>query len=159
MEIIDYLDIYENDVKELLLELQEHISDIDIDGYNIVTDEYKNKYFNKTIKEVNKYEGKILLAKENDEIVGLVVGLINNEEIDTYDFKAPKRGRITELIVSKKYRSKGLGKILLNKMENHLNSVGCKCILLDVFAFNNRAISFYENNGYYSRTMEMMKKL
>ena len=33
------------------------------------------------------------------------------------DYKWPKRGKITELIVTNKIRSKGIGQVLINKIE------------------------------------------
>ena len=91
MEIIDYSSKYDNDIKDLLVELQEHIVKIDKEKYNILTDDYRDKYFEKTMDEVNKYEGKILLAVEKEKVIGLIVGLINNEKEKTYDFCAPKK--------------------------------------------------------------------
>lgn len=155
--IIEYDDKYIEKVKDLLVELQEHIVLIDKEKYNILTDEYRDKYFMKTIKEIKENEGKMLLYKENDQIIGLIVGLINNEAEDTYDFKVPKRGRITELVVSKKSRSNGVGKILLQHMENYLKIKGCKDILLGAFAYNVEAIKFYEKNGYHIRMTDMTK--
>lgn len=156
--IIEYEAKYQEEVKDLLVELQEHIAEIDKEHYNVVGDNYKEKYFNKTIEELEKYKGKMYLYKEKEEIVGLVVGLINNEEIETYDFKAPKRGRVSELVILKRCRQKGYGKILLNAMEDYLKSVGCKDILIGVFAYNESAIQFYEKNGYHTRMTEMTKK-
>lgn len=98
------------------------------------------------------------LYKANEDIVGLVVGLINNEEISSYDYKAPKTERITELVVSSKYRQKGYGTILLKTMEQYLKSIGCQDILLGVFAYNENAIKFYKKNGYHTRLVEMIKK-
>lgn len=158
MEIIDYSSQYDDYIKDLLVELQEHIVEIDREKYNILTADYREKYFVKTIDEVNKYEGKIFLAKEDDTIVGLVVGLINNEDEETYDFHAPKRGRVTELVVSKRYRSKGIGKQLLDRMESYFKEGGCKGLLIDVFAYNENAYKFYCKNGYFDRSIEMMKK-
>lgn len=155
--IIEYDSKYDESIKSLLLELQEHIVQIDKEYYNVVGNNYKNEYFNKTIEEIEKYAGKMYLYKEGEEICGLVVGLINNDEIDTYDFKAPKRGRISELVVSNKHRQKGYGKALLNAMEDYLKSLGCVDILIGVFAYNNGAIKFYENNGYHTRMTEMIK--
>ena len=159
MKIIEYEKKYNEEVKKLLVELQEYIASIDKEGYNIITTEYKEAYFKKTMEEVNKYEGKIFLAKEENKIIGLIISVINNEEEETYDFKAPKRGRITELIVSKDYRSSKVGQKLLNKMETYLKSVGCKGILIDCFAYNTNAENFYHKNGYFNRTIEMSKKL
>ncbi len=158
MEIIEYSNQYDEQIKDLLVELQEHIRDIDKEGYNILTDEYREKYFEKTMNEVRDNEGKIFLAVEENNILGLIVGLINNEEENTYDFQAPKRGRVTELVVSKKVRSNGIGRELLNKMEEYFKSVGCKGVLIDVFAYNENAQRFYYKNGYFNRNIEIMKK-
>lgn len=156
--IIEYEAKYQEEVQDLLVELQEHIAEIDKEDYNVVGDDYREKYFNKTLEEVEKYKGKMYLYKEDEEIVGLVVGLINNEEIETYDFKAPKRGRISELVVLKKCRQKVYGIILLNAMEKYLKSLGCKDILIGVLAYNESAIKFYEKNGYHIIMTEMTKK-
>lgn len=157
--IIEYNSQYDEDVKDLLVELQEYIASIDEEKYNVLTEDYREEYFNKTIEEVQKYKGKILLYSENKKIVGLIVGLINNEEISTYDFKAPKRGRITELIVTKNCRGKDYGKRLLDFMEKYLIANGCKDILIGVFGYNEKAIKFYEKNGYHTRLIDMTKKM
>lgn len=156
--IIEYNEKYKEEVKNLLVELQEYIVSIDKEKYNIITKEYRDNYFNKTMEDINKYEGKMYLYKDNNKIIGLIVGLINNLEESTYDFKCPKRGRITELVVSKHYRKSGVGSILLHSMEDYLKSVGCKDILLGVFAYNENAIKFYEKNGYHIRMLDMTKK-
>ena len=156
--IIEYDEKYKEEVKDLLVQLQEYVISIDKEKYNIITKEYRDNYFNKTMDEIYKYEGKMYLYKDNDKIIGLMVGLINNLEESTYDFKCPKRGRITELVVSKHYRKSGVGSILLHSMEDYLKSVGCKDILLGVFAYNENAIKFYEKNGYHMRMHDMTKK-
>ena len=156
--IIDYENKYEEDVKNLLEELQHYIASIDKEKYNIVSPDFKDYYFKETVKEVEEKNGKIFLLQDDNKIVGLVVGLINNEAGDLEPgFRAPKRGRITELIVTKKYRSKGYGKILLNKMEAYLKEQGCQDILIGVFAYNESALNFYERNGYHLRMTEVTK--
>ena len=157
--IIDYDSKYDEQVKRLLIELQEYIVSIDKEKYNILDEKYGDYYLKYTKEEIEKYEGKMYLLEENNTIIGLVVGLINNEETAEYDFKAPKRGRISELIVSKNYRSKGYGKKLLSSMENYLKSVGCIDILIGVFAYNESAIKFYDNNGYHTRMIEVTKNV
>ena len=111
------------------------------------------------MEEIKKYNGKILLYKEDNDIMGIVVGLINNDVLETYELKVPMRGRITELIVSKNNRFKGVGTKLLNAMEDYLKSIGCKDILLGVFAYNEDAIKFYKKNGYHVRYMDMTKTI
>lgn len=157
--IIEYDGKYDKDIINLFIELQRHIVDLDREGYNILTDNYGHLYLKKNLEEVKKYNGKILLYKIDQDILGLVVGLINNDVEDSYDFKAPRRGRITELIVSEKKRSKGIGKKLLKAMEGYLISQECSDVLLGVFAYNDRALKFYEENGYHVRMLEMTKKI
>lgn len=157
--IIEYDSKYDKDIINLFIELQEHIADLDKEGYNILTANYGHLYLKKTLEEVKKYNGKLLLYKIDQDILGLVVGLINNDAEDSYDFKAPRRGRITELIVSEKKRSKGIGKKLLKAMEGYLISQECSDVLLGVFAYNDRALKFYEENGYHVRMLEMTKKI
>ena len=62
--IIEYEKKYDEQVKDLLVELQEYIVSIDKERYNIITPTYREEYFKKTIDEVSKYEGKIYLYKE-----------------------------------------------------------------------------------------------
>jgi len=155
--IIEYNNKYDNDIKDLLYELQEYIMNIDIEGYNKISLEYKEEYFNKVMNEIKEYKGKILLYEINNKVVGLIVGCINNEEINDYDFKVPKRGRINELIVNKNYRSKHIGQQLFDSMTNYLKDQGCISILIGVFAYNTPAIKFYEKNGYHLRMTEMIK--
>lgn len=154
--IIEYDSKYDEDIKDLLLELQKHIVSIDKEGYNIITDSYREEYFKKTMNEVSKYEGKILLYEEENKVQGLIVSLIENDEMEEYSFKAPKRGRISELVVSKNVRNKGIGSKLLNCMTDYLKSVGCKSILIGVFAYNDNAVKFYQKNGYHLRMHDMI---
>ncbi len=157
--IIQYDNSYEEEVRDLLCELQDYIVSIDKEKYNIRTEEYREKYFKKTMEEISKYQGRMLLYKKENKIVGLVVGLINNDPIDSYDFVVPKRGRITELVVTESARKQQIGKALLDAMEQFLKNKGCEDILLGVFAYNLQARSFYEKNGYHERMIECSKKL
>ena len=42
MRIVEYEKKYKEDVKNLLVELQEYIASIDREGYNILTDEFRD---------------------------------------------------------------------------------------------------------------------
>ncbi len=155
--IIEYTPEYNEEIKDLLVELQKYIVNIDIEGYNIVGNEYREEYFTETIKNVTEKDGKIFLYKEAGKIIGLVVGIINNSKTKNYDFDVPKRGRITELVVSKDYRGKGIGKALLQKMRDYLKSIGCEKIMIAVFGYNEKAIKFYQENGFHIRMLDMIE--
>ena len=155
--IVEYDSKYDEEIKDLLVQLQQYLADMDIEGYNIVGDGYRDKYFEKTLEEVKKCNGKILLYKDNEKIVGLIVGIINNDNTIRYAFKAPKRGRITELVVDKDYRGKGIGKELLLKNKEHLKSNGCEKMMIAVFGYNESAIKFYKENGFHIRMLDMIE--
>lgn len=155
--IIEYDKKYDSDMEELLFQLQEHIMNIDKEGYNIISYEHKKDLFDKVMKEAIDTNSKIMLYQENDKVIGLIIGCINNEETNTFDFKAPIRGRITEFVVDKNYRRCGIGEKLFTAMENYLKDNGCKSILIGVFAYNDSARMFYEKNGYHLRMTDMIK--
>lgn len=155
--IIEYDSKYDEEIKNLLVQLQQYLADMDKEGYNIVGDEYREKYFEKTMGDIKRCNGKTLLYKDNEKVVGLVIGIVNNAETIRYDFKAPKRGRITELVVDKDFRGKGIGKELLLKMKEHLKANGCEKIMIAVFGYNESAIRFYKENGFHIRMLDMIE--
>ena len=158
--IVDYEDKYLENVKDLLLELEEYIVSIDEDHLDRVHPDYREKMAIVDLEEVKNNNGKCYLALDNDKVIGLIMGIvIKFDEYDYLDYKCPKEGEITELIVSKNARSKGVGNLLMKKMEEYFKSIGCKYILVDVFAYNENAIKFYDKEGYHNRMHRAIKKL
>lgn len=160
MKIIEYEDKYLEDIKDLLVELEEYIISIDQDNLDVLHKEYREKMALLDLNEVKDNNGKCFIAIEDNKAVGLIMGCIfPYDEYDYLDYKCPKRGEITELIVSKRSRIKGIGTLLMNKMEDYFKSVGCEYIFVDVFAYNKNAINFYDKKGYHSRMFTKIKKI
>ena len=160
MNIIEYEEKYLNSVRDLLTELEEYLVSIDKDELDRVHPEYWEKMALVDLKDVNSNNGKCYLAIDNDNVIGLIMGTIPPfDEYDYLDYKCPKRGIITELIVTSKIRSKGVGQLLMNKLEEYFISQGCEYSLVDVFAYNDNAINFYDKKGYHSRMHVNIKKL
>ena len=160
VEIIEYEEKYLNDVKDLLVELEEYILSIDLDYLDQLHPEYRDKMAILDLKEVNEYQGKCYLAVKNDKVIGLIMGIIPPyEEYDYLDYKCPKRGEITELIITQKERSTGVGQALMTKMEEYFKMMGCEYVFVDVFAYNEKAINFYQRDGYHPRMYNSIKKL
>jgi len=158
MELINYSPEYKEDVKDLLVELQEYIVSIDKEGYNIIGDNFREESFKGSIKEIEDNNGIIFLACYECKIVGMIIGIIIEPE-DNYSFRAPKGGKIIELIVTKKCRTNGVGQKLLEKMEKHFKDVGCKRVIIEVFEYNDIAKNFYNKNKYFDRCKDIMKKI
>jgi ribosomal protein S18 acetylase RimI-like enzyme len=157
---VEYENKYLGNVKDLLVELEEYIVSIDKDHLDQVHPEYREKMAVLDLEDVNKNNGKCYLAVENNKAVGLIMGCIfPYDEYDYLDYKCPKRGEITELIVTNKIRSKGIGQELINKMEEYFKSVGCEYVIVDVFAYNDIGKNFYNKKDYHARMETMIKKI
>ena len=160
MMIIEYEEKYLEDVKDLLVELEEYIISIDKDDLDQLHPDYRDKMAILDLDDIKKHNGKCYLAIENDKAIGLIMGYIPPyEEYDYLDYKCPKRGEITELIVTKKVRATGVGKLLMNKIEEYFKSMKCEYVLVDVFGYNENGINFYQKNDYHTRMMTMIKKI
>ena len=160
MEIIEYNEKYLEDVKDLLVELGEYIVSIDKDNLEQVHEEYRDKMTMLDLEKVKDDDRKCYLAIDNNKVIGLIIGVIRKySEYDYLDYKCPKEGEITELIVSKNIRSSGVGQALMDKIEEYFKSVGCEYVLVDVFAYNENAINFYSKKGYHPRMYTDIKKL
>ena len=144
----------------MLVELEEYILTIDEDNLDQLHPEYRDKMALLDLKEVNDNDGKCYLAIEKNKAIGLIMGIVKKyDKYDYLDYKCPKEGEITELIVTSQTRSKGVGRMLINKMEAYFKSIGCEYVLVDVFAYNKKGIGFYDKQGYHSRMYTNIKKL
>ena len=160
MKIIEYEEKYLEDVRDLMVELEEYIVSIDGDNLDHVHEEYREKMALVSLEDVKNNNGKCYLAIDDKNVVGLIMGTIPEySKYDYLDYKCPKRGIITELIVTKKVRSHGIGQALMDKLEDYFISKGCKYSLVDVFAYNTNAINFYSKKGFHPRMYTDIKKI
>lgn len=117
MQIIEYQEKYLEDVKDLLVELEEYILTIDRDNLDQLHPDYRDKMVLLDLKQVNENSGKCYLALENNKVIGLIMGFIRAyDEYDCLYYKCPRSGEISELIVSKNARFKGIGQNLMQKI-------------------------------------------
>lgn len=135
--IVEYQKKYDEDIKDLLVELEEYIISIDKDNLDRIDSNYRELMFLNDLNEVNNNNGKIYLAVKEDKAVGV----------------------ITELIVTKKIRTNGIGQRLINKIEEYFTSIECEYVSLEAFAYNDLAINFYNKNNYHTRMLHMIKKI
>lgn len=158
--IKEYDDKYLEDIKDLLVELEEYIVSIDKDNLDRLHSDYRDKMALIDLDLINKNNGKCYVALDNDKVVGLIMGIISKyDEYDYLDYKCPKRGEVMELVVSSKCRHNGIGQQLINAMEDYFVLQECEYVLVDVFAYNDNAIKFYSNNGYHPRMITNIKKI
>jgi len=79
-------------------------------------------------------------VSKNGEIIGTIMA--GNDG---------RRGHIYHLMVKPEYREYGIGKKLLEKVENGLKKAGIRKIFLVVYKKNKLGNNFWGNNGYEIR--------
>lgn len=160
MEICELSDKYNEQVKDLLVELQEYVMSIDKYNLNHLSKDYREKYFKHMYNDCKQNQGKIFVAIENDECLGIIAGYVQKyNRRDKLDYICPKKGVVSELIVKSSIRGKSVGSKLLSSIENYFKSIYCEYVQLDAFAYNSDAINFYYKLGYENRMITLFKKI
>lgn len=160
MRIEELNERYYEEVKDLLVELQEYIVEIDDFKLNVISKEYREKYFEYMVEDCNKNQGKIYVAIDDEKVIGMIAGFVQcYDKRDKLDYACLKKGLVAELVVSKNVRSKGVGTNLLDTLEKYFISIGCEYVQIEVFAPNETAKSFYYKKGYQNRMISLFKKL
>lgn len=158
--IVEYDSKYDEQIKDLLVELQNYLIDIDNWHTQIITPEYREKYFKMDMEKVKNQDGKIYLEVENNTVNGLIMGVVEEkDDIDRLTNDCAKTGSVIELIVKNNIRGNGIGKNLLEKLEEYFKSINCKRINIEVFGPNKKGLNFYEKNDYVIRDYIVSKKL
>lgn len=121
--------------------------------------EYGQVFFTELFDFVNNRQGKIFVAIEGEKLVGFSGGGVDRPSPkDLLEVVPGKLGVISEIFVEQSYRGKGIGTMLLQKLETYLKSLGCDSLWLNVLSFNP-AHDLYRKLGYYDREIGMLKKL
>lgn len=107
-------------------------------GISVDTDETLNGF----MSDLNVFDppgGRIILAKCNDEFVG--IGCLKQLSAEI--------GEIKRMFVSPNYRRKGLGKEILEKLIEDARSIGYAKLRLDSPKPFSAAHRLYERNGFH----------
>lgn len=121
----------------------ERVDSIDEKYSKIIDDEF-NKYANKN-NVVCDYVSFSFVAKENDNIVGIITGHSYYKEI-----------HISDLIVLEQYRNKKIGSKLIEKVEEYYKNKGFENINLTTYDF--QAPKFYQKCGFEIEFMRENKQ-
>lgn len=158
--ITDYNDQYIESIRDLMVQLETYLVSIDRDRLDIVSPRYRKEMILHDLAEVKEHNGAAFVALKDSRVIGFISGIIRHySDIDHLDYKCPKCGVITELIIDESIRSHGVGTALIQRMEHFFLSVGCETMIVDVFEYNETARRFYAQCGYHPRMISMIKKL
>src|SRR5512142_1071132 len=117
------------------------------------------------VRERDYYLG--LISDENvgvfvAETGGNLIGFVHAMMRDTPPLPifVPRRSAIVDsIVVRSSYQNQGTGRLLMNKIEDWALMKGASSIELNVYEFNETAISFYERLGYQTLSRKMSKEL
>ena len=158
--IVEYDQKYDEQIKDLLVELQNYLIDIDDWHTQIMSPQYREKAYEMDMKKVKEQNGKVFVSVEDGIVNGVIMGVVNKpDEDDKLTNDCAKIGMVLELIVSKADRGKGTGKKLLEKMEEYFKQINCARVNIEVFGPNKRGLEFYGKNEYIVRDMIVSKRL
>ncbi len=111
--------------------------------YEIETECFDREAFTK--KQIARlladYNSVGLIAKEDEKIVGFIIGTIQSEESSLI-------GHIITIDISKTHRRKGLGVRLLQEIEKILRENGANECCLEAREDNTAALNLYQKLGY-----------
>ena len=118
-------------------------------------------------KDVNNFnKNKLLeLIEYLKEEKAFVYGAYNKQELVGFIWGYPhiffdeKRIFINCLVVEKEYEKKGIGKKLINKINEYASKNKYDSIDLTVAPFNKNAVGFYEHIGFKSERVQMYKSI
>ena len=109
--------------------------------------------FNEPEREYLKEEKAFVYGAYNkQELVGFIWGY-------PHIFFDEKRIFINCLVVEKEYEKKGIGKKLINKINEYASKNKYDSIDLTVAPFNKNAVGFYEHIGFKSERVQMYKSI
>ena len=100
----------------------------------------------------------LLVAEAGQRLVGFVHAIVRDPP--ALPVFVPRRYAIVEgIVVKSEFRNHGTGGILMDKMQEWAIAKGATSIELNVYKFNETAISFYERLGFQTFSQKMGKEL
>lgn len=99
-----------------------------------------------------------LIAETDESVVGFVHAIIREAPAIPI-FVHRRYARINSIVVKSEFQNYGIGKILMDKIQTWAIAKGAESIELNVYGFNENAISFYESLGYKEISLRMSKDL
>jgi ribosomal protein S18 acetylase RimI-like enzyme len=96
----------------------------------------------------------VMVAKINGRLEGYIRGVIMYKP----DMRFRKIGMVDSWFVSKRYRDKGIGKMLWDELDKWFRENECELLELSVHPSNKHAVEIYRAMGFVDKSLSMTKK-
>jgi ribosomal protein S18 acetylase RimI-like enzyme len=143
---------------KLMEQLMDYIASIDDLKRIRRMPEFGESFTQRMLKNVAENNGIIYVAELDSELVGVVVGTIPDQtKEDLLEHVPSKFGEVLEIVVKAGYRGRGVGTMLMNKLEEYFKENNCNILGVGVLAPNKDAHRLYGKLGYEDRSFYMTK--
>jgi diamine N-acetyltransferase len=100
----------------------------------------------------------LLVAEAGQKLVGFVHAIVR--DTPAFPVFVPRRYALVDSILVKSgFQNHGTGRLLMDKIQEWAIANGATSIELNVYEFNETAISFYERLGYQTFSRKMSKQI
>lgn len=141
-------------LEPVLIEVELHHVDLEPEVFNPIS-AYDQDHFNSLVESESEI---IFYAEEMGVIAGVII-VIEKEHPPIPMYVAEVFAEVQELSVTKKFRRKGVGLLLMQTAEAWAKSRGRKHMQLSVWAKNHGAVQFYKDSGYLPMIIRYQKAL
>lgn len=100
----------------------------------------------------------LLVAEVGEKLVGFVHAIVKDAPVMPI-FVPRCYAVVDSIVVRSGFKNRGIGRKLMEKMQEWAIEKGATSIELNVYEFNKNAISFYEKVGYQTYSRKMNKEL
>lgn len=133
---------------ELFIDNKTYDSDLNM---NWAKGEFGRKYFTQL---VTRKDTLCLIVEDNSKPIGYLSA--GPKEID---YRNSKYAEIENMAVDPEYRSKGIGKLMIDKCLEWAKLNGYQKLFVTSYIANSGATSFYRNNGFIDIDISLEKVL
>lgn len=138
-------------LSQLVNELQQF--EASINHYRSTDDSKIDAITQEIIKENKKKNGKLLLVEVDNQVVGFISFYQDDDVLNS-----KRHLHVSDLVISERYRGKGLARELMQEAEKYSVSEGLSTIRVAVLA-NSSSKDFYYKIGYVDETIELVKEI
>jgi ribosomal protein S18 acetylase RimI-like enzyme len=118
--------------------------------------EVAKEYFEMIYTSAMNNDGIIFVSKQGNEVTGLIILLIEaNDIIEVIG----KHAVISDIVVKESFRGQGIATCLMLKAEEFAKAKGVDELRVTVLAKNIPALQLYQKTGYQSQEITLSKSL
>jgi len=146
--------LHENEfvsIKDQLFNLQKENVQLSFPD-KIVKAEYVQARIDSIYSFLQQDKAIVFLAMEGETVVGFIWCYPRF-------FYDEQRIFINSLIVLENYRSKNIGKKLVEKVENYAKDNAYDAVDVSAASFNHSGLKFYRNNGFSDERIQLVKRI